>query len=213
MLACAVRIVTACVTPLQTPWTAGDAGVVLRLHVWRVFALAAAHSWRIKTRWLAPGPDTEPVTDLRAGTRLSIHTGQRTHLPGLDPDVARADRRWVALVQLVPSFGIPGVRHGLSVFLLIVAAVLAVLSVRRWQQVQDRDAPGRRSAPESATDGAGNRDTDRDGADVDPGDRLAESGDSPDAPTQPTRSRVCRPNGPGCRGSAPRSASWPSPGC
>ena len=51
MLACAVRIATACVAPLQTP-----AGAML---VWLfacacgiVFALASAHSWRIKTRWL-----------------------------------------------------------------------------------------------------------------------------------------------------------------
>ena len=42
----------------------------------------------------------------------------------------------VALVQLVPSFGIPGVRHGLSIFLLIAAAVLSVMSVRRWRDVQ-----------------------------------------------------------------------------
>jgi putative membrane protein len=49
----------------------------------------------------------------------------------------------VALVQLVPSFGIPGVRHGLSVFLVIAGGLLALLAVRRWQQVQDamrRDA-------------------------------------------------------------------------
>ena len=51
MLACAVRITTACLPPLQTPL-----GAML---VWLfactcgiVFALAAAHSWRIKTRWL-----------------------------------------------------------------------------------------------------------------------------------------------------------------
>ncbi|WP_099023100.1 YidH family protein [Mycolicibacterium palauense] len=43
----------------------------------------------------------------------------------------------VALLQLVPSFGIPGVRHGLSAFLVASGGVLAVLSVRRWQQVQN----------------------------------------------------------------------------
>jgi putative membrane protein len=43
----------------------------------------------------------------------------------------------VALVQLVPSFGIPGVRHGVSAFLVATGGVLAVLSLRRWQQVQD----------------------------------------------------------------------------
>ena len=42
----------------------------------------------------------------------------------------------VALVQLVPSFGIPGIRHGLSLFLLIVAGLLSVQSVRRWREVQ-----------------------------------------------------------------------------
>ena len=42
----------------------------------------------------------------------------------------------VALVQLVPSFGIAGVRHGLAIFVLIVAGALAVLSVRRWRQVE-----------------------------------------------------------------------------
>lgn len=43
----------------------------------------------------------------------------------------------VALVQLVPSFGIAGMRHGLSIFLLLVAGTLSALSVRRWRQVQD----------------------------------------------------------------------------
>lgn len=42
----------------------------------------------------------------------------------------------VALVQLVPSFGIAGMRHGLSIYLLLVAATLAIMSVRRWRQVQ-----------------------------------------------------------------------------
>ena len=43
----------------------------------------------------------------------------------------------VALVQLVPSFGIAGMRHGLSAFLVATGGILAVLSIRRWQQVQD----------------------------------------------------------------------------
>lgn len=50
----------------------------------------------------------------------------------------------VALVQLVPSFGIPGMRHGLSGFLVLAGGVFAVLSVRRWRRVQDAmrdDAP------------------------------------------------------------------------
>jgi len=41
-------------------------------------------------------------------------------------------------MQLVPSFGlIPGVKHGLSVLLVVAGGVLAVLAVRRWKQVQD----------------------------------------------------------------------------
>jgi putative membrane protein len=42
----------------------------------------------------------------------------------------------VALVQLVPRFGITGVRHALSVFLVISGGLLAAMAVRRWQRVQ-----------------------------------------------------------------------------
>ncbi len=52
----------------------------------------------------------------------------------------------VAVVQLVPAFGIPGVRHGLGLLLTAGGGVLAVLAIRRWQQVQaamrnDADLP------------------------------------------------------------------------
>lgn len=50
----------------------------------------------------------------------------------------------VALVQLVPSFGIAGMRHGLAIFVLLVAAYLAVAAVLRWRRVQAamrQDAP------------------------------------------------------------------------
>ncbi|ABM16611.1 MULTISPECIES: YidH family protein [Mycolicibacterium] len=52
----------------------------------------------------------------------------------------------IAVVQFVPSFGIPGVRHGLSVALTAGGGVLAALAVRRWQRVQaamrrDEDLP------------------------------------------------------------------------
>ena len=49
----------------------------------------------------------------------------------------------VALMQLVPSFGITGVKHGLSVVLVVLGGALAAAAVRRWRQVQDamcRDA-------------------------------------------------------------------------
>ncbi|KAA0093631.1 MULTISPECIES: YidH family protein [Mycobacteriaceae] len=42
----------------------------------------------------------------------------------------------VALVQLVPSFGITGVREVLSLFLVACGGLLAALAVRRWQRVQ-----------------------------------------------------------------------------
>ena len=42
----------------------------------------------------------------------------------------------IAVVQFVPSFGIPGVRHGLSVVLTAGGGLLAALAVRRWQRVQ-----------------------------------------------------------------------------
>jgi inner membrane protein YidH len=42
----------------------------------------------------------------------------------------------VAVVQLVPAFGIPGVRHGLGMVLTVGGGLLAALAVRRWQRVQ-----------------------------------------------------------------------------
>lgn len=42
----------------------------------------------------------------------------------------------VAIVQFVPQFGIPGVRHVLSVVLTAGGGLLAALAVRRWQRVQ-----------------------------------------------------------------------------
>ncbi len=42
----------------------------------------------------------------------------------------------IAVVQFVPSFGVPGVRHGLSVMLTAGGGLLAALAVRRWQRVQ-----------------------------------------------------------------------------
>jgi inner membrane protein YidH len=52
----------------------------------------------------------------------------------------------VAVVQLVPAFGIPEVRHALSVLLTAGGGLLAMLAVRRWQRVQaamrrDADLP------------------------------------------------------------------------
>jgi putative membrane protein len=42
----------------------------------------------------------------------------------------------VAVVQLVPAFGSPGVRHALGMVLTAGGGVLAVLAIRRWHRVQ-----------------------------------------------------------------------------
>ncbi|MGB0876516.1 MAG: YidH family protein [Mycobacterium sp.] len=52
----------------------------------------------------------------------------------------------IAVVQFVPEFGIPGVRHGLSLVLTAGGGLLAAQAVRRWQLVQaamrrDQDLP------------------------------------------------------------------------
>ncbi|GAA1289645.1 hypothetical protein GCM10009609_66320 [Pseudonocardia aurantiaca] len=52
----------------------------------------------------------------------------------------------VAVVQLVPAFGVPGVRQSLAVVLTAGGGLLAALAVRRWQRIQaamrlDADLP------------------------------------------------------------------------
>ena len=42
----------------------------------------------------------------------------------------------IAVVQLVPAFGVPQARHALGVVLTAGGGVLAGLAVRRWQRVQ-----------------------------------------------------------------------------
>jgi hypothetical protein len=53
LLACAVRVFTAVFTPAQT-LEGGRLVWLFACTCGAVFALAAAHSWRVKTRWLAP---------------------------------------------------------------------------------------------------------------------------------------------------------------
>jgi putative membrane protein len=52
----------------------------------------------------------------------------------------------VAVVQLVPAFGVPGVRQSLAVVLTAGGGLMAALAVRRWQRIQaamrrDADLP------------------------------------------------------------------------
>lgn len=52
----------------------------------------------------------------------------------------------VAVVQFVPAFGVPGVRHALCILLTGGGGLLAVLAVVRWNRVQtamrrDADLP------------------------------------------------------------------------
>ena len=55
IVACAVRITTACV-PAFAEWESGKAVWFFACVCGAVFAMAAAHSWRIKTKWFSQVP-------------------------------------------------------------------------------------------------------------------------------------------------------------
>lgn len=80
-------------------------------------------------------PPDEPPQDEEPDYRFTL-ANERTFLAWIRTALALI-AGGVALVQLVPSFGIPGVRYGGSVFLLASGGFLAAFAVRRWQQVQD----------------------------------------------------------------------------
>jgi inner membrane protein YidH len=42
----------------------------------------------------------------------------------------------VAVVQLIPAFGYPGLRHGLGIALCAAGGILSALAVVRWRRVQ-----------------------------------------------------------------------------
>lgn len=42
----------------------------------------------------------------------------------------------IAVVQLVPEFGVPAAREGLGIALIVLATVLAVMSHVRWRQAE-----------------------------------------------------------------------------
>lgn len=54
----------------------------------------------------------------------------------------------VAMVQLVPQFGIPGGRHVVAAFLTVLAMLSAGLGLRRWQQVERAMRRGEPLPPE-----------------------------------------------------------------
>lgn len=88
----------------------------------------------------SPDPDSEAEPDYRFTL-----ANERTFLAWIRTALALI-AGGIAVVQFVPSFGIPGVRHGLSVVLTAGGGLLAALAVRRWQRVQtamrrDEDLP------------------------------------------------------------------------
>lgn len=81
-------------------------------------------------------PGTEPPPDDQEPDYRFTLANERTFLAWIRTALALI-AGGVALVQLVPSFGVPGVRHGGSVFLIVAGGLLAAFAVRRWQRVQE----------------------------------------------------------------------------
>lgn len=83
---------------------------------------------------MSTGHDHSPDDDAEPDYRFTL-ANERTFLAWIRTALALI-AGGIAVVQFVPSFGIPGVRHGLSVVLTAGGGLLAALAVRRWQQVQ-----------------------------------------------------------------------------
>ena len=81
-----------------------------------------------------PGRPPEPSGREEPDYRFTL-ANERTFLAWIRTALALI-AGGIAVVQFVPSFGIPGVRHGLSLALTAGGGVLAALAVRRWQRVQ-----------------------------------------------------------------------------
>ena len=77
---------------------------------------------------------SEPTVEEEPDYRFTL-ANERTFLAWIRTALALI-AGGIAVVQFVPAFGIPGVRHGLSVALAAGGGILAALAVRRWQRVQ-----------------------------------------------------------------------------
>jgi putative membrane protein len=77
----------------------------------------------------------EPSGDTREPDYRFTLANERTFLAWIRTALALM-AGGVAVVQLVPALSIPGIRHGLGAVLTAAGGVLAVLAVRRWQNVQ-----------------------------------------------------------------------------
>jgi len=82
-----------------------------------------------------PARQSEPAEDEQEPDYRFTLANERTFLAWIRTALALI-AGGVAVVQLVPAFGIPGARHGLGLLLTTGGGALAVLSIRRWQQVQ-----------------------------------------------------------------------------
>ena len=94
-----------------------------------------------------PEPQPQPTGDEREPDYRFTLANERTFLAWIRTALALI-AGGVALVHLVPAFGIPGGRHALSVLLTAGGGLLAALAVRRRQRVQ---AAMRRDADLSPT--------------------------------------------------------------
>jgi inner membrane protein YidH len=77
----------------------------------------------------------EPSDDVREPDYRFTLANERTFLAWIRTALALI-AGGVAVVQLVPSFGYPGLRNALGFILTAGGGLLAALAVRRWQHVQ-----------------------------------------------------------------------------
>ena len=87
----------------------------------------------VSIRWMSQQPDPADV-EQDPDYRFTL-ANERTFLAWIRTALALI-AGGVAIVQFVPQFGIPGVRHALSVILTAGGGIMAALAVRRWQRVQ-----------------------------------------------------------------------------